>query len=82
MNLHAFLLKVDHAVREKFRTYVVVILGEKEKQSQNAERAVCSVFRTHVAALLEKNEKKSQNAERAVCSVFRTHVVCCFNGKK
>ena len=54
MNLHAFLLKVDHAVREKFRTYVVVILGEKEKQSQKAERAVCSVFRTHVVALLEK----------------------------
>ena len=49
-------------MREKFRTYVVVILEEKEKQSRNVERAVCRVFRTHVVVILGK--RRNKNTER------------------
>ena len=81
MNLHAFLLKVDHAVRENFRTYVVVILGEKEKQSQNAKRAVCSVFRTHVVAFLGKKINKVRSLN-VLCAVYFVPMLLLYWGKR
>lgn len=76
----AFLLKVDHAVREKFRTYVVVILEEKEKQSQYVERAVRSVFRTHVVAILGKKRNKVGTLN-VLCAEYFVPMLLLYWGK-